>query len=58
MRPIHLLIGAAAIVALALIGNIEREDQIAERQHYCEMVDLHRESGGEYGWPPYKGECE
>lgn len=58
MRPVHLLIAAAAIAALALIGNMEREDQIAEREHYCEMVDLHHESGGEYGWPPYKGECE
>jgi len=58
MRPVHLLIGAAAIVALALIGNMEREDQIAEREHYCEMVDLHHGSGDEYGWPPYDGECK
>jgi len=27
---------------------------------YCEMVEIHNETGGEYGWPPYRDniECE
>jgi hypothetical protein len=43
---------------LSIVGNMEAEDKKAERQHYCEMLDIWNETGGEYGWPPYKGDCD
>lgn len=49
---------AAFIVALVAIGGMERQDAEAERAHYCDMVATYHETGGEYGWPPYDGECE
>jgi len=51
-----------AIVAVCLIGlYVTAPDQSeAERQaeQYCEMVRVWHETAGEYGWPPYDGECE
>lgn len=29
------------------------DDQDLEQKHYCEMVQIYRESGGEFGWPDY-----
>jgi len=56
-----LLYAAGAVAFLYMmswVGNMEAEDRQTARQHYCEMVDIHYETNGEYGWPPYKGECE
>lgn len=46
------LITAAALCAMAWIseGDTAAEDQ------YCEMVGIWHQSGGEYGWPPERGE--
>ena len=48
---------AALIAGLYVTGGDQSE---AERhaELYCEMVDIWHETAGEYGWPPYKGECE
>jgi len=43
---------------MAVIGNMEAEDRETARQHYCEMLEIWEETDGQYGWPPYKGECE
>ena len=50
---ITLLIGS-----LALVGTGDYEEAKASHQRYCEMVALHHETGGQAGWPPYKGECD
>lgn len=28
------------------------------RSEYCEMVQLYFDSQGEFGWPPFNGECQ
>lgn len=43
--------------AFALVGNSDYEEAKASHERYCEMVALHHETGGQAGWPPYKGEC-
>ena len=53
-----LLLGAAVVAALGLAGNADLEEAERQAEHYCEMVELYHESGGEHGWPPYKGECD
>lgn len=47
-----------ALIAILLSGgcvdsSLEKELQ-AQQDHYCEMVGLHIESDGKYGWSDYK----
>jgi len=59
MKPILYALGAALFLAmLSIVGNMNAEDKRQERERYCEMLDIWNETDGEYGWPPYKGECE
>jgi hypothetical protein len=51
-------IAGAFILAYGLAGNGDIEQQRAERDRYCQMVDLWAETGGDAGWPPYNGKCE
>ena len=55
---------AAAVMALAMffalvlfVSNEDFKDAQQARSLYCEMVDAWHTSGGEYGWPPFEGEC-
>jgi len=50
---ITLLVGS-----LALVGTGDYEEAKASHERYCEMVALHQQTGGQAGWPPYKGECD
>lgn len=38
------------LLAFALAGC---EEPQAMADQYCEMVELHKTSGGDYGWPDY-----
>jgi len=59
MKPILYALGAALFLAmLSIVGNMNAEDKRQERERYCQMVDMWNETDGQYGWPPYKGECE
>jgi len=59
MKPILYALGAALFLAmLSIVGNMNAEDKRQERERYCQMLELWNETGGEYGWPPYKGDCE
>jgi len=59
MKPILYALGAALFLAmLSIVGNMNAEDKRQERERYCEMLDIWNETDGEYGWPPYKGDCE
>jgi len=53
-----LLLAAALVAALGLVGNADRDEAERQADQYCEMVELWHESDGEHGWPPYDGECE
>ena len=46
----------ALLIAFGIVGafdSIEEDRQIA---HYCEMVELWKQSNGREGWPAYKGQ--
>lgn len=49
---------ALLVLALLITGTGDHKDAKVEDQHYCEMVELYKRSGGENGWPAYKGKCE
>lgn len=34
--------------------TIEQEN----RAIYCEMTEIYKKTGGDYGWPPFDGDCE
>lgn len=43
---------ASMIIVLALFTA---DDDLQQPQDlYCEMVAIHKDTGGEYGWPDYK----
>jgi len=59
MKPILYALGAALFLAmLSIVGNMNAEDKRQERERYCQMLELWNETDGQYGWPPYKGDCE
>ena len=42
-----------SIIVLMMFFGVE--DRPVLDNNYCEMVEIHIESGGENGWPDYKG---
>ena len=55
----------AALLALltsAVLASLILEDQpdelVQEQALYCEMVETFKTTGGEYGWPDYRGVYE
>lgn len=50
----------AFIILLLALGQIlpSESTEKSEQEHYCEMVEIHQDSNGQYGWPPFKGECK
>jgi uncharacterized protein YceK len=50
-----------AIIVIILSGcvdsSLEKELQ-AQQKQYCEMVETHKNTGGQHGWPDYKNVYE
>ena len=52
------LVLAACLVAAFYAGTLvdgQPDDLEQQRALYCEMVETFKNTGGEYGWPDYKG---
>ena len=43
------------LIALGHAIGGQPDDLEQQRALYCEMVETFKNSGGEYGWPDYKG---
>ena len=56
---IKVLLLLAVMISLGFAGYFSDTVSDAERDYllYCDMVDLWHSTGGDLGWPPYKGEC-
>lgn len=55
MSDLGVSVGCAFLVLCALLGmSGDYEDEKQMASHYCEMVKLFKDSGGENGWPDYK----
>lgn len=52
------LILVGILVVLGLVGQMDYEEAKRQEQHYCDMVQLWKQTNGEQGWPPYNGECK
>jgi hypothetical protein len=44
------------IAPFAFLSDAPTPEQ-EEAEIYCEMVEIYEQTGGQYGWPPYKGKC-
>ena len=52
------VLGGLVVLGLIALGNVidgQPEDLEQQRALYCEMVETFKNTGGEYGWPDYKG---
>ena len=51
------VVGVVILAAmLGVIGAMDAEDEQAEEELYCQMVDEYIRSGGTNGWPPFRPE--
>jgi len=48
----------AGAVLFVLAGCDGYEQARVSSRHYCEMVDLYKRTGGDRGWPAYRGQRE
>jgi len=53
-----LMIAGAIFVAIGfgLAGTADVEEAERQLSHYCEMVQIYKDTNGEAGWPAYEGE--
>lgn len=49
---------AVLVVAMCLVGADDYEEAKRQEQHYCDMVQLWKQTNGEQGWPAFNGECK
>lgn len=42
-------------MAILYFGVSHGDELSTQQRHYCEMVAIFDQSGGEYGWPPFEG---
>lgn len=45
-------------LAFAFAGAYDSDHAADQQSMYCEMVETYKKTNGQYGWPPYKGECK
>jgi hypothetical protein len=45
---------------MGFVGTFDADEEARQQARYCEMVELHKQTAGEHGWPAYKGleECK
>jgi hypothetical protein len=43
-----------ALAALILTGCDDAQLAIQQQAEYCEMVTIHKNTGGQYGWPDFR----
>ena len=44
-------------VSIIVMSNEDYKDAVEAQSHYCQMVAAWHDSKGQYGWPPFNGEC-
>jgi hypothetical protein len=49
-----LLVGALSLI-FGLVGNFDYQDALDEEALYCQQTLLFKRTGGQSGWPDYKG---
>jgi hypothetical protein len=50
------IIMMAILGVMGFVGRFDADEAERQASRYCEMVELHKQTAGEHGWPAYKGE--
>lgn len=56
MTRTQIALFAASVGILATLFVADNREHEIHQRHYCEMVQIHEDTGGEYGWPAYDEE--
>ena len=61
MNAVAVIIAAALVAALGIVGSMDAADEAAAERHYCEMVELWKRDAAagipaidRAGWPNYR----
>lgn len=54
MKVVAVMVFAGAVIWMADDAATNGDELSHEQRLYCEMVQIHRESNGNYGWPDFK----
>lgn len=49
---------AGVFAAFATIADITADDEADQQRLYCDMVTIHKDTKGQYGWPDYNQNFE
>ena len=59
MSEMSIGLAITAIISIfAVAGDWDYQDALDEQAHYCKMVNLHKITYGESGWPDYQRNYE
>ena len=58
IKIVAVLIFAGAVIWMADDAATNGDELSHEQRLYCEMVQIHNESNGKYGWQDFKGIAE
>ena len=58
MRILGVMTLVGAIIYTLDDATTNGDELTQEQSLYCEMVQIHKESNGNYGWPDFKGIAE
>ncbi len=51
-------LAVAMAIIFGVVGSMDAEDAELQAKHYCDMVQLYKQTNGQQGWPAYDGECK
>jgi len=54
-RKVAILALGIILVALGMAGQGDLVESETDATNYCEMVEIHKRTGGGNGWPDYRG---
>lgn len=46
---------AVLLAAFAAVGGLDKDAEHIEQATYCDMVQAHQQTAGQFGWPDYRG---
>ena len=55
IKVIAIMLFAGAVIWMVDDAATNGDELSQEQRLYCEMVQIHNESNGHYGWPDYRG---
>lgn len=58
IKVIAVMVFAGAVIWMADDAATNGDELSQEQRLYCEMVHIHKESNGRYGWPDFRSNAD